>query len=395
MRFSVFSLMIVGLLSSGFTCAEGAPIGTKYERGAPELQKACGITAAESDQQTDMQKFKAVYKKYEERDTLAINRKTCGIELALRALELGKKVFPENSKNLANLAYNYAVSYREADLSIKRDVITYAVGRFEVAFGKESAEILPVYEDACIAGIEDAQNPKDFYCTRAAKLSGKINGSDSLEYVDTVLNVSTVMLANSKYYWDDEKDLLLAARDILIKKSADKDLRMARIDFNLGKLQASLDRHKKAIEYYEQALAILDQPAFKSNRLTSNTHAFMVESLEALGLKDEATKHCLILAQLAPSLDSKTMQPLYALVPKYPSNAIKTGIEGVVNIEFSVDESGYVINPKVISTTVNNNVLENASLETVKKYRYAPRIQEGKPVATEGVTQSFSFKISR
>jgi TonB family protein len=395
MKFSVLCFAAVIFMGTTTAYAENLPIGAKVERGGPELRKACGIADIEASQLTDMQKFKAIYKKYDEREDLVLNKQTCSIELGLSALEWGKKVFPENSKNLANLAYNYAVTYREGGLGIGKEVMIYAVERFEAAFGRESAEILPVYEDACIAGIEDKANPKDFYCTRAAKLSAKTNGTDSLEYAATILNVSTVMLANSKYYWGDTKDLLLIARDIYAEHSMDKDLSMARVNFSLGKLQASLDHHKNAIEYYQQALSILEQPSFEFNRLTLFVHAFMVESLEALGQKDEATKHCLIIARLAPSLDGKTMQPLFQLAPKYPANAVKNSVQGDVNVEFVVDESGYVKNPKIKSSSVNDKILEEASLETVKKYRYAPRFVDGKAVATEGVTQSFSFKILR
>ena len=396
MKTSIQLVITVCLLSPALSHAETKQTDNKIVIGSPERQNICGITALEKDLKTDMQKFKAVYNKYEEHgEPVAGPQKYCGVEYAYRALELGKQLFPEDSKNVANLAYNYAVSYTESYQFVEKSSITYAVERFEVAFEKDSAELLPVYKAACEAGIEDKQKPKDRYCTRAITLSKKLHGKDSLEYVDTVLSVSSTMLIDPSYYWEENKNLLLSTRNILINKGADKDLRIARINFSLGKLQASLNRHKVAVGYFEEALEILDKPQFISNNLTLTTHAFMVESLENLGMKEEATKHCLAISRVSPSVGSKDMEPLFRLTPEFPEDALKADAQGRVLIEFIVDESGMVVNPKVVTSTANYKILEDVSLATIKKYRYAPRIVSGKPVATEGVKQYFSFKIAQ
>ncbi len=66
------------------------------------------------------------------------------------------------------------------------------------------------------------------------------------------------------------------------------------------------------------------------------------------------------------------------IAPTYPTSARHEGIEGEVNVEFTVDEAGNVHGARVVSST--DPVFEAAALTAVGKWRFAPGTRSGIPV---------------
>ena len=67
------------------------------------------------------------------------------------------------------------------------------------------------------------------------------------------------------------------------------------------------------------------------------------------------------------------------VVPTYPEEAAKAGVEGKIVVEATTDKNGNVINAKVID---GNPVLNQAAIDAVKQWKYEPYILKGvkKPV---------------
>lgn len=68
----------------------------------------------------------------------------------------------------------------------------------------------------------------------------------------------------------------------------------------------------------------------------------------------------------------------YQSSPLYPMEAKKDGRGGEVVVEFTVDESGRVIDPRVVSST--DRVFEESSLRAVARWQFEPGRREGKIV---------------
>lgn len=85
--------------------------------------------------------------------------------------------------------------------------------------------------------------------------------------------------------------------------------------------------------------------------------------------------------------------PYMTVAPEYPPRQLARGVEGWVVIEFSVDELGRVVNPKVITSHPGNG-FNRAALDAVKRYKYKPRVVNGKAVPVHGVRQRISFNLS-
>ena len=92
-------------------------------------------------------------------------------------------------------------------------------------------------------------------------------------------------------------------------------------------------------------------------------------------------------ARLADSL------PIVKVAPVYPEEAIAEGIEGHVLLEFTVTEQGGVRDPVVVEADPPGT-FDKAAVAAVEKFKYKPKVVDGKAVAVEGVRNRISFEIS-
>jgi protein TonB len=73
-----------------------------------------------------------------------------------------------------------------------------------------------------------------------------------------------------------------------------------------------------------------------------------------------------------------TPQTRYQAAPQYPFEAKREGRTGAVTVEFVVDESGRVLEPRVVSSS--DRVFEEATLRAVAKWRFDPGKRNGRVV---------------
>lgn len=74
------------------------------------------------------------------------------------------------------------------------------------------------------------------------------------------------------------------------------------------------------------------------------------------------------------------VQPIVRIPPQYPIRAAERGIEGWVLIEFTVTETGSVIDPVIVDADPPS-IFNRAALRAVVKWKYRPMMVGGKPVA--------------
>jgi protein TonB len=63
----------------------------------------------------------------------------------------------------------------------------------------------------------------------------------------------------------------------------------------------------------------------------------------------------------------------------YPRKAFEDGVEGTVEIEFVIDETGKVGRTRVVKSIAG---LDEAALTCVRQWRFIPARKAGKPVAS-------------
>jgi protein TonB len=83
--------------------------------------------------------------------------------------------------------------------------------------------------------------------------------------------------------------------------------------------------------------------------------------------------------------------PIVRVAPVYPARALSRGLEGYVDMSFTVTPTGTVENPMILYST--SSLFDRAATQAVLKFKYKPRVVDGVPVAVPNVKTRISFKI--
>lgn len=83
--------------------------------------------------------------------------------------------------------------------------------------------------------------------------------------------------------------------------------------------------------------------------------------------------------------------PLVRVEPQYPPQAAKRGLEGWVQLQFTVTSAGSVDDVAVVKSS--NAVFESAAVAAVRKWKYEPQMRAGTAIATTGVNVVLRFKM--
>jgi protein TonB len=83
--------------------------------------------------------------------------------------------------------------------------------------------------------------------------------------------------------------------------------------------------------------------------------------------------------------------PIVRVAPVYPARALSRGVEGYVDMGFTVTTTGTVKDPVVLFST--SSLFDRAAERAVLKFKYKPRVVDGVPVDVPGVKTRITFKI--
>jgi protein TonB len=82
--------------------------------------------------------------------------------------------------------------------------------------------------------------------------------------------------------------------------------------------------------------------------------------------------------------------PLVQVDPEYPERARQQGIEGWVEVEFTISPVGTVVDARVVGAKPPI-IFDRAALNAVRRWKYNPKIKDGTPIARPGVRTVFQF----
>lgn len=83
--------------------------------------------------------------------------------------------------------------------------------------------------------------------------------------------------------------------------------------------------------------------------------------------------------------------PIVRVAPVYPARALSRGLEGFVDLSFTVTATGTVKDPIILQSS--STLFERAALRAVLKFKYKPRVVDGVPVEVPGVKTRISFEL--
>ncbi|MEW5248349.1 energy transducer TonB [Microbulbifer sp. 2201CG32-9] len=99
-----------------------------------------------------------------------------------------------------------------------------------------------------------------------------------------------------------------------------------------------------------------------------------------------------------PALVSRDPLPVFKPAPRYPSTALRRGLEGYVVVEFSIGTAGNVLNPRIVGGYDNagnaTDVFNRAALAAVARFKYQPQLEGGEPTVRHGVRNRIRFTLA-
>lgn len=95
---------------------------------------------------------------------------------------------------------------------------------------------------------------------------------------------------------------------------------------------------------------------------------------------------------LNPQVFIEGYLPVRTVLPHYPRRALKRNIEGKVIVQFTIDERGHTIQPRIVASQPKG-VFDSAVLSALKDFRFQPQLINGQPTAISGVTEEFVFEL--
>jgi protein TonB len=86
--------------------------------------------------------------------------------------------------------------------------------------------------------------------------------------------------------------------------------------------------------------------------------------------------------------------PLVRIQPIYPMRAEERGIEGWVELEFTITAVGSVKDPKVVAYHPST-VFNQAAMRAIRRWKYNPKVEDGQPVENPGVRVRLTFELEK
>jgi protein TonB len=86
--------------------------------------------------------------------------------------------------------------------------------------------------------------------------------------------------------------------------------------------------------------------------------------------------------------------PLVRINPDYPPRALSRGLEGWVQVQFTITATGTVKDAIVVNAEPKN-IFDDAALKAIARWRYNPKVESGVAVERVGVQTIIRFQLEQ
>jgi protein TonB len=90
-------------------------------------------------------------------------------------------------------------------------------------------------------------------------------------------------------------------------------------------------------------------------------------------------------------LSDRSPLPLVRVEPQYPPQATRRGLEGWVQVRFTISTAGSVKDATVVASS--HSIFERAAVQAVNKWKYQPQLAGGEPVEAPGNEVVLRFEL--
>jgi TonB family protein len=302
-------------------------------------------------------------------------------EAARRAYELGKELFGVNSERSAMLAINYATLI--SDESASQALLDEAVEIYQIVFGFGSeAMIDPLMRLGRTLNDQGRAVLASQYYRRALQLAENHSGTDSSKTGSIEIELGSINLREGEL--TEAWERIQRAKTILSNYSdAGSQSGLTRIELLAGEYFLARNQYQNAIEPLLNALAKFER--FPGSNVAVRNRIALIKAYENSNQQSLATIQCLAIGESRRLGVNENLRPVYRVSTEALRNH---GIDGGIQVEFLVDREGFVKNPQLL-TSLTDSALSQQVLETIQRFRFAPRFVNGSVV--ESPDQIYTF----
>ncbi len=299
------------------------------------------------------------------------------LKYAQQAYELGSVEFGPESLDTATLALNYASVLEEQEQKeLANTFYLLALESYQSKYGDEAIEVL----DPLLGAAHTSSEPKTAKSLFEDAIDIASGAENRILHAHT-LSAAFATLSKTRLYNRTIRNYALDAYEIYKEELPQDSLTRVKAAYIAGSIYFVEKKNSKAIPLLNdviQQFSVLNY----THPYELKAHAYLVELYEREGESDKSTEHCIAIGSMRPWLDDQEQMPLYRHEPKYPFSYVKRRKSGWAEVSFTVDESGFVKDPKLLDSA-GGSKFSDESIKALKQWRYAPKFVDGSPIAEQ------------
>ena len=347
------------------------------------LVLCCQFSFVMADRKAD---FRVAYHGYQQ--AMSAGDTPAAIRSAERAYKIGSKLYGKDNINTAKLALNYAALLNDTEEFKKaRKVLKGKLVVMESKYDENAIDLIAPLMELARAEF-DAKKP-DKSLGYFARIGSIVSEQDNAVYRATKNNeIATILLRRGGR--DHTRPYLEAAHRDYVSVLQPEDARLGKASFQMALLAIQDQEFEAAVDYLNAALTSFDKEG-PLNQAERSARELLVRVHSRQRRRDAATPHCVALGEYQNA--SEPLAVLFTAPLDIEREKLRGARGSVITVDFTVDAQGFVIDPRIMSSTAAG--LNEAALAAISQFRYAPRFVDGGPVATTNVSYTFDFDMAR
>lgn len=172
---------------------------------------------------------------------------------------------------------------------------------------------------------------------------------------------------------------------------ASKTVKIPDIRMSSTKIETRLDEAKPEKPQEPETPPELPEPEFDAPDVSG----------ESLNMTAPVAKAGIDVGSNSLAFSEGEYLPIVKVPPEYPSTALSRGIEGFCTVVYTVTETGTTRDPQPIESECvtkdgkPTSVFNRASVKAALKFKYKPKVVDGKPVEVPGVKNRFTYTMQK
>ncbi|RYU70408.1 energy transducer TonB [Aliivibrio finisterrensis] len=176
-------------------------------------------------------------------------------------------------------------------------------------------------------------------------------------------------------------------------KAKPENSEAVRFDMVMAEQEQDVQRRQRRVPEKPDA----PEPPPQATPMAAQTQTAMAtpqSSMPLIGLDSSVSGLAISAPNFADFTGNQQAMPLYRVEPRYPSKAMKRGAEGFVVMSFTIDEQGRPTDVKVTDAKPRR-MFEREAVKALKKWKYQPKVLDGKAISQVGQTVKLEFTLAK